>query len=239
MYRPHFQRLYIFLYLLGSLIGCKESDIDNSIKSSMPSTETAMTSSLLDTEVTIIPALNVKNRVAWQKPDLILESLGNNLNNKTIADIGAGPTGFFTYLLARRGASVLAIDIDPSALAFIETEKTKVDPSIQALIKTRLAKPRDPHLKPNEVDGILIVNTIAYITDKNRYLADLWDKLKDSGKLVIVDFKLKRLPDQIAPPKSERVYPDLIEEILYNTGYKNIVVDDQSLEYQYIITADK
>lgn len=201
--------------------------------------DTTLVTSMTDTEVTILPLSNSSSRVAWQKPDLILRSFGDNLEHKTIADIGAGPTGFFTYWLAQRGAYVLAIDIDPSALAYIETEKTKVDTAVAGMIKTRLAKPQDPRLKPREADGILIVNTIAYISDKGRYLAELLDKLKANGKLVIVDFKMKRLPEQIAPPRSERVHADVLEDLLYKSGYKNILVDDQSLEYQYIITANK
>ena len=72
-----------------------------------------------DTLIPVItePSLSTPNRVAWQKPRLIIGLFGSDLKDKIIADIGAGPTGFFTFELAQQGAKVLAIDIDHSALA--------------------------------------------------------------------------------------------------------------------------
>lgn len=196
---------------------------------------------LEDTLIPIIsePSLSTPNRVAWQKPKLIISLFGSDLKDKIIADIGAGPTGFFTFELAQQGAKVLAIDIDHNALAYIESNKTRLDSAKQKLIQTRLAKPEDPNLKKGEIDGALIVNTITYIQNTRKYLESLTTKLKENGKIVIVDFKMKRLPEQIAPPKSLRMYADRIEDILYDLGYKNIVVDDQTLNFQYIITAVK
>lgn len=179
------------------------------------------------------------NRVAWQKPNFIIEKLGRDLKGKVIADIGAGPTGFFSMLLAKQGAQVLAIDIDPAALLYIEKEKISLDSTQRHLIKTRLARVDDPRLHKEEIDGILIVNTMAYLGNKPVYLQNLKNNLKPGGKIVIVDFKMKRLPTQIAPPKNERIYEDLVEEYLYQAGFKNITLDDQTLNYQYIITAEK
>lgn len=184
-------------------------------------------------------SLNTPNRVAWQKPRIIIDLFGKDLSKKTIADIGAGPTGFFTYELADKGATVLAIDIDHNALSYIESNKTRLDSTKRSKVHTRLARPEDPNLETNEIDGILIVNTITYIQNKLKYLQSLHDKLKEGGRLVLVDFKMKRLPEQIAPPKSERIYEDKLEDILYQAGYKNIRIDDQTLNFQYIITADK
>jgi heme oxygenase len=53
---------------------------------------------------------------------------------------------------------------------------------------------------------------------------------------MIMDFKMKKL-DPSFPEKKYRIYPDIIEEDLYDAGYENIVVDDTSLDAQYIITA--
>lgn len=50
----------------------------------------------------------------WQKPDLVLNTLGN-LENKVVADIGAG-TGYFSFRLAMRAKKVIAIDIDKDVL---------------------------------------------------------------------------------------------------------------------------
>ncbi|NJO92951.1 MAG: hypothetical protein HC831_31295 [Chloroflexia bacterium] len=39
-------------------------------------------------------------REKWQKPDLVIDKLGD-LSNKTIGDIGAG-TGYFSFRLAKK-----------------------------------------------------------------------------------------------------------------------------------------
>ncbi|MBK9734655.1 MAG: hypothetical protein IPO92_06695 [Saprospiraceae bacterium] len=55
---------------------------------------------------------------------------------------------------------------------------------------------------------------------------------------MIIDYKMKKLPIN-APPKTERIYLDKIEDMLLSAGYKDIVSDDTSLDYQYIIEAIK
>lgn len=55
---------------------------------------------------------------------------------------------------------------------------------------------------------------------------------------MIIDYKMKRLPIN-SPPKSERVYLDHLEDVLIDAGYKLLKVDDTSLDYQYIIKAEK
>jgi hypothetical protein len=85
----------------------------------------------------------------------------------------------------------------------------------------------------------LVVNTIAYIPNRLQYLSKLKSKLKENGKIIIIDFKTKRIPEFVdAPPYSEREYLHVIEEELYSTGYHNIQCDDTSLEFQYYISAE-
>ncbi|MBK8515652.1 MAG: hypothetical protein IPL55_04980 [Saprospiraceae bacterium] len=55
---------------------------------------------------------------------------------------------------------------------------------------------------------------------------------------MIIDYKMKRLPIN-APPKSERIYLDKLEDMLISAGYKILDTDDTSLDYQYIIIANK
>lgn len=230
------KRITFFGLALLMILSCKEPKE----KINLPplATDSLEAVESITPETTAVSA-NIINRVAWQKPNLIIERLGTDLRGKVVADIGAGPTGFFSVLLAKRGAQVLAIDIDPAALSYIEKEKAGLDSTQRHLIKTRLARVDDPRLNKEEIDAVLIVNTMAYLGNKPTYLANLRNNLKPGGKIVIVDFKMKRLPNQIAPPRSERIYEDVVEEYLYQAGFKNIVLDDQSLNYQYIITAEK
>lgn len=176
---------------------------------------------------------DTQSRVIWQKPDLVLSLLGN-LRGKTIADIGAG-TGFFAFRVANNGGKVIAIDIDPRAIAWIEAEKKRYPVDVQALLETRLAAPDNPNLEPNEVDVVLMVNTYIYLDDRITYFRNLRSGLKKDARLIIIDFKENETP--IGPKVEERIPLRQVQSELTQAGYAIVSSDDQSLEYQYIVTA--
>lgn len=177
------------------------------------------------------------DRAYWQKPHLVLQKIGN-LEETIIADIGAG-MGYFTFELAsKRAKKVIAIDIDEEMIGFLNLFKNASD--FGSRVEVRHATADDPKIAEEEVDVILIVNTIAYIDNKNDYLSNLRTKLKKNGKIVIVDFKTKRLPEDInAPDYDNRVYLHVIEEELEKSGFIKIVSDDTTLDYQYIVEGYK
>lgn len=176
------------------------------------------------------------NRVIWQKPDLVLELIGD-LDGKTVADIGAG-TGFFSLRLAPLSKKVVAIDIDRRFVNYLDSIKIQeLGSDMQHRLETRLAGPDDPNLNPGEADVILIVNTYMYLKNRVEYLQTLKKGLSDGGRLLIIDFKKKRMP--IGPPQDIRVPLFQAEEDLYLAGYREIVTNDTALDYQYIITARK
>jgi len=178
-----------------------------------------------------------KQRYAWQKPELVINKLGN-LEDKIVADIGAG-TGYFTFRLMQRAKGVIAVDIDPNMINLIEVFRENVDSSQQAKVVTRLASPDDPNLYMEEVDVVVIINTIGYIDDRRAYLTNLREKIKEGGEIMIVDFKLKQIPDNIAPDPQYRLSLLDLETILVQSGYHVIESDDRSLDYQYIVLASK
>ena len=176
------------------------------------------------------------DRVIWQKPNMIIEQLGD-LTNKTVADIGAG-TGFFALRLAPLSKKVIAIDVERRFIDYLDSIKVyELPENAQSRLETRLVTPADPKLKKGEVDAVLIVNTFMYIKDRVRYLENLRESIVEGGKLLIVDFKKKRSP--IGPPANIRVPAFQVEEDLYKAGYTNIFVNDTSLDYQYIVIAYK
>lgn len=176
------------------------------------------------------------NRVIWQKPDLVLEQLGD-LSGKTVADIGAG-TGFFSLRMVEMADKVIAIDIDSRFVNYLDSIKVlELPESLQARLETRLTTPNDPKLRPGEADVVIIVNTYMYIKDRVNYLRTLKSGISDGGRLLIIDFKKKRMP--LGPPQEIRVPLFQAEEELYEAGYRDILTNDTSLDYQYIITARK
>ena len=178
--------------------------------------------------------ININDRTSWQKPNSIINKLGI-LSDKTVADIGAG-TGYFAFRLIHRAEKIIAIDIDTTMINLIEAFKSTMSTSLSSKIETRLAPSDDPMLANNEVDIVLLSNVIPYLENRIEYLGNLIPSLRIGGKIVIVDFKTKRLPIH-APDYSDRVLMHVIEEELYEAGYSYVEIDDTTLDFQYIIVA--
>ena len=117
---------------------------------------------------------NIEIRGIWQKPNVVIKRLGD-LEGKVVADIGAGPYGYFTLRIAHQTAAekIIALDIDQNAIKFIEGAKILLAENIRNRIETRLVLPDDPKLEPAEADVVLIVNTYTYIEDNVNYLKNL------------------------------------------------------------------
>lgn len=179
----------------------------------------------------------VKVPTIWYSPRLLIQQLGN-LEDKTVANIGAGPYGYFSFELADEAKKVIAIDIDPNAIRFIDSTRLLIlPPSVQNRLETRLVTPDDPKLRFEEVDIITVRETYAYLPNKISYLKKLKQGMKDSGILLIVDFKMRNLPT--GPPQSEKIPLFQVERDLVEAGYRIALVDDTSFAYQYMIIAVK
>jgi SAM-dependent methyltransferase len=176
-------------------------------------------------------------RDVWQKPEVVIGKMGD-LSNKTVADIGAG-SGFFSRRLAQQAKRVIAVEIDPRFIQFMDSIKlVELKPEYQKRFETRLGQPNDPKLKPGEADIVLVVNTFIYIQDRVAYLKNLLNVLPKGGRVIIVDFKKKRMP--IKYPKPEvRLELYQIENELDAAGFTIIESDDCALDYQYIVMAGK
>jgi len=177
------------------------------------------------------------NRSLWQRPELIVQHLGN-LEGKTLADIGAGPIGYFSLIVAANTQvkKVLALDIDQEALDLINKSKLNYNNIPDDKLETRLVKADDPLLGDKEVEVILISSTLTYIENKKSYLMNLRKSLPVGGRLVIVDYKMKEIPDMF-PPRSQRLPLYEMEDLVDESGFKRIRSDDVSLKDQYIIVA--
>jgi ubiquinone/menaquinone biosynthesis C-methylase UbiE len=179
-------------------------------------------------------SLNV-NRDAWQKPRIVIDKLGD-IDSKVIADIGAG-TGYFTFRMALRNASIIAVEIDPVMIELIETFKLNLPNSICNQIQTRKGTVDSPLLKDNEVDIAVIINTITYLKNPEVYLKEVLKAIKPGGKVMIVDFKPVPLGSGVEEP-NKKMKPESVVTLLTKAGFINIDTDKTSLEYQYIILAE-
>lgn len=176
------------------------------------------------------------NRWIWQKPELVIEQLGE-LDNKTVVDIGAGPYGYFSFRIAAQTTAkkVIAADIDQEVVQLMEGAKKLLPESTRDRFEARLVKPDNPMLAKGEADVALIVNTSIYLGDRLAYFKNLRKGIAPNGKIVIIDFKKKNTP--IGPSVNERIPLGQIEQDLRDAGYSQISSDDRTLDYQYIVTA--
>jgi len=169
-------------------------------------------------------------REKWQKPDLVIKKLGD-IDGKKIADIGAG-TGYFSRKLAQKGASIIALDVDDQFLNYINTRsQDSLD------ITTRKVPFNSPQLDSAEVNAVIIVNTYHHIENRYEYFRDVWRGIKPGGQLIVVDFKKEKTPN--GPPVEMRVGGFKVMRELQKAGFIKVVIDIQTLEYQYIIAAKK
>ncbi|MTB52776.1 class I SAM-dependent methyltransferase [Lewinella sp. W8] len=177
-----------------------------------------------------------RQRLIWQKPGAVIDAMGD-VEEKVIADIGAGE-GFFAQRLAQLADRVIAIEIDERYIQYLDTLKQfELPQKFQPRLEPRLATANDPNLEDREVDIILIVNTFLEINNQVDYLKKLFPALRPDGRIVIVDWKKKRT--DIGPPQDKRVALYQLEEMLRKAGFHLVSSDDQTLEYQYIVVADK
>ncbi len=236
-------RATIWLGLFLGLLSCSNSDKEfkplRISKDSNSSSKSVVKLPELEEESfdTLLQQYESKDRMFWQKPELVIAMLGD-LSDKTVADIGAG-SGFFARRLVHKARKVIAIEIDPRFIAFMDSiKRVELPMELQNRFETRLAEPQNSHLKPGEADIVLLVNTYIYIQDKEAYLRHLLDVLPKGGRLVIVDFKKKRLPMK-NPPQAWRMPLYQLEQQLEEAGFTLLVSDDTSLDYQYIVIAQK
>jgi predicted RNA methylase len=176
-----------------------------------------------------------KDRVIWQKPGLVISLLGD-LTGKIVADIGAG-TGYFAFRLVPVAQRVIAVDIDPRFINFMDSIRVRLPETYQRRFETRLAKPNNPMLAAEEADAVIIVNTYGYLRDRVAYLKLLSSGMKPKAQLLVIDFKKNNLP--VGPSNEYKVaVADAVRE-LEAAGFQITRIDQESLDYQYILIAQK
>ncbi|MEM8909127.1 MAG: class I SAM-dependent methyltransferase, partial [Bacteroidota bacterium] len=182
------------LFFLGAtlccLMACK-SEYNNTTAHPLKNTHNYPTSGTAAEESNEEEAIyDSGNRWIWQKPELVIERLGN-LDNKTVADIGAGPYGYFSFRIAAQTTAkkVIAADINEEVFNFINDAKKLLPESTRDRLEPRVVKPDNPMLAAGEADVVLIVNTASYFEDRLSYFQNLRKGIASGGKIVIIDFK--------------------------------------------------
>lgn len=224
----------LLLFLCLFAISCSRSSEQSNTNESKPLESESPRIASPEAIEPVFPDDTEEKRTDWQNPEIVLQAF-DQLTTKTVADIGAG-AGYFSFKLARLAKKVIALDIDPNALEYINEQKQIVG-NWSDNIEPRLTPPDVPNLLPNEVDAVLVVNTFCFIPRQEDYFQRLRGGMKEDAQLVIVDFKKGNIP--VGPSDDQKMDTSDVRAILRRAGYRKINVDDKSLEYQYIIKAIK
>jgi len=145
------------------------------------------------------------NREQVQKSPEIMKALAFKPGER-VADIGAG-TGYFTFQVADAvgpTGRVMALDIAPEMLEYLDL---RVQARKAENVTTRRVTSDDPKLPPGSVDTILMVDAIHYVKDRSAYAKKLAAGLATGGRLVVIDYRPKRMSERPWGPPPEQQFP--------------------------------
>ncbi|HMR79044.1 MAG TPA: class I SAM-dependent methyltransferase, partial [Polyangiaceae bacterium] len=168
-------------------------------------------------------------RDAWQKKNNLVQSLGLK-PNASVADVGTG-TGYFVPHLAKAvpKGRVWAIDVEPKLLEHV---KRRVATAKLPNVQTILADKGDPKL-PDNTDVVLLVDTYHHLGKRMDYFRAVEKKLAPKGRVVIVDFRMGKLP--VGPPDNHKLPPQTVKQEMQSAGYA-LCSDQNILPHQYVLT---
>jgi ubiquinone/menaquinone biosynthesis C-methylase UbiE len=109
-----------------------------------------------------------------------------------LADIGAG-TGLFTQLFAAQvgpKGTVYAVDIGPAFVKYIADQAKQHGQ--EQIVKTVLNTPDSAELPTASIDVAFICDTYHHFEHPDRMLASIHRALRPGGRLVVIDFDLRK-----------------------------------------------
>jgi hypothetical protein len=98
-------------------------------------------------------------------------------------------------------------------------------------VTTRLATKSDPQLK-EKVDLVLLVDAYHHIGGRTDYFRRVAEHLTPGGRVVVVDFRLGKLP--VGPGDDHKLAPEVVTREMTAGGYRLCESWDK-LPYQYVL----
>ena len=229
-------RYFVYIILIV-LISCKSPQREgNKLAADTDTSEVSFYDQIpLEDFNLLIQEYEDPGRVTWQNPEMVISKMGD-FKDMVVADIGTG-TGYFALRIVKKGGIVIGIDIEQKSIDYVEQRKSELPPELAARLTTRLSVPDDPMLLPDEADWVLIVNTYYFIDNRVDYLKKVIKGLKKNGKIMVVDYKIGDMP--VGPNDSVKVPITQTLNEIKSAGFKILEIDNSSLQYQYIIIAQR
>jgi FkbM family methyltransferase len=169
-------------------------------------------------------------RDGWQKPAELVAALRVKPGMR-VADLGAG-TGYFSRYLSRavgEAGAVFAVEVEPRLVEHIrkraEAENTpNVIPVLTSAGRLRLPS--------GDIDVVLIVDTYHHLNDRLAYMRRLARVLSPVGRVAIVDWVKRELPE--GPPLEHKLAREHVVEEMIAAGYE-VAEEPTFLPYQYFL----
>jgi ubiquinone/menaquinone biosynthesis C-methylase UbiE len=180
-----------------------------------------------------IDFLERQERVTWQKPGVVIETLKLKGDEK-IADVGAG-SGYFSLRFASalpRGR-VYAIDVDPAMIDHIR-HRAMAD-SIDN-VEIILASPDDPKV-PKDSEIVFICDVLHHVENKSQWLKKIHGEVKKGARLILVEYKEGDLPE--GPPEWMKMSPQEVTSNALGAGFTHVSTDNDLLPYQIMFVFEK
>ena len=165
----------------------------------------------------------------------ILMNLGLK-EEDTFADIGCG-IGYFSIpackIVGEKG-KVYGIDISD---VMLHECKKKIDELEIKNMKLLKSTEYSLGIKPKEISFAFMCNVLHEIEDKEKFIKEIKETLKEKGKLAIIDWQKKETKK--GPPIEERLEKEEVRKLLENHGFIDIKVTDISQEFYSVIGVSK
>lgn len=172
-------------------------------------------------------------RDAWQKPEVLLSMMDNDVQDLVIADLFADD-GYFSFRLAAAGARVIAIQNDAEKAKAMIAERDALGFTEQQ-VEVRLTPTGHPGLAEGEADVALVVHRYTTIANRSNYFSLVRRGLAYPRPLFVIDWLPGDSP--VAPPDAKRIaVEDLMDEV-GGFGYTDVGAHTDKMPYQVILFA--
>ena len=147
--------------------------------------------------------------------DLIKNDLISNYQPEVWADLGCG-SGMFTNALANLlsgGSKIFAVDKNKSQLNKIpdDVDNVKIAKIYGDFTRVNL---------PENIDGILMANSLHYVKDKSSFIQNVGNKLKSNSSFLIVEYDMDTSNPWVPYPISYKSLQNFFRMMGYNIIYK-------------------
>jgi len=134
-----------------------------------------------------IPWLDRAGRDQEEQPEIVIQALDLR-GGETVVDLGAG-SGYFTFQLAPKvgpSGKVVAVEIQDE---MIEALRRRAKDQKAANVEIIKGTESDPHLSPNSVDVVLMVDVYHELSYPFEVMTATRKALKPGGRVVFVEYR--------------------------------------------------